>query len=113
MQMMNQLGKMRVESNVPQQRSMGLQGGYGSSSLKECIELLNATARSAPAPLDSGVGQKSTDPSQLFLLPCPNCKKAKLLLFRESPVIKRGFFNNRFWGLRVGSGHLKFKVSRA
>ena len=41
---------------------MGFQGGYGSSSLKECIELLNATAESAPAPLDSGVGQKSTDP---------------------------------------------------
>ena len=31
---------------------------------EECIELLNATANSAPAPLDSGVGQKSTDPLQ-------------------------------------------------
>ena len=46
-----------------QQSSMfGLQGGFGSSSLKECIELLNAAVESAPAPLDSGVGQKSTDP---------------------------------------------------
>ena len=35
------------------------QGGYGSSSLKECIELLNATAN-APAPLDSGVGKPGT-----------------------------------------------------
>ena len=49
-----------TESNIPQQRSTGFQGGYGSSSLKECIELLNATSNYAPAPLDSGVGQKST-----------------------------------------------------
>ena len=45
---------------------MGLQGGYGSSSLKECIELLNATSNHTPAPLDSGVGQKSTDPPQVM-----------------------------------------------
>ena len=45
---------------------MGLQGGYGSSSLKECIELLNATSSYAPAPLDSGISQKSTDPSQVM-----------------------------------------------
>ena len=57
--------KDETECIVPQQRSMGFQGGYGSSSLKECIELLNATAKSAPAPLDSGVGQKFTDPPQL------------------------------------------------
>ena len=47
-------------------RSMGFQGGYGSSSLKECIELLNATSNHAPAPLDSGVGQISTDPPQVM-----------------------------------------------
>ena len=46
-------------------RSAGFQGGIGSSSLKECIELLNATVRNSPAPLDSGVGQKITDPSQI------------------------------------------------
>ena len=40
------------------------QGGYGSSSLKECIELLNATANT-PAPLDSGVGIPRT-PSQVM-----------------------------------------------
>ena len=45
-------------------RSMGFQGGYGSSSLKECIELLHATPRHTPAPLDSGIGQKSTDSPQ-------------------------------------------------
>ena len=44
-------------------RSAGFQEGIGSSSLKECIELLNATVRNSPAPLDSGVGQKITDPS--------------------------------------------------
>ena len=56
----------REETDAPQLelRSMGFQGGYGSSSLKECIELLNATSNYAPAPLDSGVGQKPTDPSQ-------------------------------------------------
>ena len=44
-------------------RSTGFQGGIGSSSLKECIELLNATVRNSPAPLDSGIGQ-ITDPPQ-------------------------------------------------
>ena len=58
--------KEETESNNPQQRSTGFQGGYGSSSLKECIELLNATPNYAPAPLDSGVGKKSTDPPQVL-----------------------------------------------
>ena len=44
--------KEETESTIPQQKSREFQGGYGSSSLKECIELLNATANSAPAPLD-------------------------------------------------------------
>ena len=58
----------KEETDVPQLelRSMGFQGGYGSSSLKECIELLNATSNITPAPLDSGVGQKSTDPPQVM-----------------------------------------------
>ena len=51
---------------ISQQRSTGFQGGYGSSSLKECIELLNTTTKIAPAPLDSGVGKKSTDPLQVM-----------------------------------------------
>ena len=38
----------------------GISGGFGSSSLKECIELLDATVRNSPAPLDSGVGQEPT-----------------------------------------------------
>ena len=48
-----------TDSQVP--KSTGFQGGYGSSSLKECIELLNTTTKIAPAPLDSGVGN-SADP---------------------------------------------------
>ena len=59
----------REETEGPQElRSMGFQGGYGSSSLKECIELLNATSNHAPAPLDSGVGQIYTDPHQVLPL---------------------------------------------
>ena len=54
--------KEETEGTVSQQKSMDFQGGYGSSSLKECIELLEATAKYAPAPLDSGVGQNSTGP---------------------------------------------------
>ena len=50
-----------TDSQVPM--PTGFQGGYGSSSLRECIELLNTTSRIAPAPLDSGVGD-SADPPQ-------------------------------------------------
>ena len=57
--------KEETDSNIQQQRSTGFQGGYGSSSLKECIELLNATSSYAPAPLDSGLGQNSTKSKQL------------------------------------------------
>ena len=46
------------DNTVEPQRLSDFQGGYGSSSLKECIELLNTTSRIAPAPLDSGDGQK-------------------------------------------------------
>ena len=51
-----------TDSQVP--TSTGFQGGYGSSSLKECIELLNTTSRIAPAPLDSGVGNSADPPQQ-------------------------------------------------
>ena len=50
-----------TEADTLVQRSMDFQGGFGSSSLKECIELLNTTTKIAPAPLDSGVGN-SADP---------------------------------------------------
>ena len=40
--------KEETEVTVSQQKSMDFQGGYGSSSLKECIELLNATAKFCP-----------------------------------------------------------------
>ena len=56
--------KEETDDIALQQKSTDFQGGYGSSSLKECIELLNTTAKIAPAPLDSGVGQNSTDPPQ-------------------------------------------------
>ena len=64
MQLKNRLRGKKTDSNIQQQRSTGFQGGYGSSSLKECIELLNATSNYAPAPLDSGLGQKSTESPQ-------------------------------------------------
>ena len=56
----------KEEETEPQPRLGGIQGGFGSSSLKECIELLNATVCNSPAPLDSGVGQKTTVPSQVM-----------------------------------------------
>ena len=49
-----------ADSQIP--TSTGFQGGYGSSSLKECIELLNTTSRIAPAPLDSGIGNSAVPP---------------------------------------------------
>ena len=60
--------KEETDDITLQQKSTDFQGGYGSSSLKECIELLNTTAKIAPAPLDSGVGQNSTDPPQILLI---------------------------------------------
>ena len=57
--------KEETETDSPVPKSTGFQGGYGSSSLKECIELLNTTTRIAPAPLDSGVGN-SADPQQFY-----------------------------------------------
>ena len=56
-----------ADSQVPM--STGFQGGYGSSSLKECIELLNTTSRIAPAPLDSGIGD-SAGPPHMSLVFC-------------------------------------------
>ena len=58
--------KEETDDIALQQKSTDFQGGYGSSSLKECIELLDTTAKIAPAPLDSGVGQNSTDPPQVM-----------------------------------------------
>ena len=58
--------KEETDASQPELRSMGFQGGYGSSSLKECIELLNATSNHAPAPLDSVVGQETIDPPQIL-----------------------------------------------
>ena len=72
----------RKDEVEQQQRSMGFQGGVGSSSLKECIDLLNAASKSAPAPLDSGVGQKDTVPRHFLLISkekggtfCTNCSE--------------------------------------
>ena len=57
--------KEEAEADASVQRSTGFQGGFGSSSLKECIELLNTTTKIAPAPLDSGVGN-SADPQHMY-----------------------------------------------
>ena len=86
--------KEETEADASMQKSTGFQGGYGSSSLKECIELLNTTTKTAPAPLDSGVG-KSADPQQI----CPKfvpargdgilsevCQNPILTNFRQIPV---------------------------
>ena len=51
------------DNTVEPQRLSDFQGGYGSSSLKECIELLNTTSRIAPAPLNSGIGENAAVPS--------------------------------------------------
>ena len=59
-----------ADSQVPM--STGFQGGYGSSSLKECIELLNTTSRIAPAPLDSGIGKSAVPPQVMS----PNMEKS-------------------------------------
>ena len=56
--------KDESDDTVEPQRLSDFQGGYGSSSLKECIELLTTTTRIAPAPLDSGDGQKAAAPPQ-------------------------------------------------
>ena len=58
--------RLPTECTSSEQRSTGFQGGYGSSSLKECIDLLNTTTKIGPAPLDSGVGKKSPDPLQVM-----------------------------------------------
>ena len=57
------------DNTVEPQRLSDFQGGYGSSSLKECIELLNTTSRIAPAPLDSGDGQKDAIPPHFHSRP--------------------------------------------
>ena len=58
-----------VDDSHHEPRSTGFQGGYGSSSLKECIDLLNAKTarpRDTPAPLDSGVDQDSVSPPHIL-----------------------------------------------
>ena len=91
--------KEETEADTSVQKSMGFQGGYGSSSLKECIELLNTTTRIAPAPLDSGVGN-SADPQQKVDGCCWQGKQIeslrlrKIILFVQKNIIlgslKRG-----------------------
>ena len=50
-------------------------GGCGSSSLRECIELLNNTERKAPATLHSGVKMENrSDPRQVV---SPNVKESQ------------------------------------
>ena len=58
----------KKEGTDEELRSTGFQGGYGSTSLKECIELLNAKPRDTPAPLDSGVDRDSVSPPHYVVL---------------------------------------------
>ena len=56
-----------LEPVEPMQKSVLSHGGCGSSSLRECIELLNNTERNAPATLHSRVKMENTsDPLQFF-----------------------------------------------
>ena len=64
--------KEETEADSQVQTSTGFQGGYGSSSLKECIELLNTTSRVTPAPLDSGIGDSAGPPQVMS----PNMEKS-------------------------------------
>ena len=57
--------KEQTDADSQTPTSTGFQGGYGSSSLKECIELLNTTSRIAPAPLDSGIGDSAGPPHHI------------------------------------------------
>ena len=51
----------------PMPRLQNFHGGFGSESLKECIELLNTTISNSPATLHSEVGYpNSTDPLQVM-----------------------------------------------
>ena len=63
-------------------RESGLShGGCGSSSLRECIELLTNTERSAPATLHSGANKDSkSGPPQL------EPRGAELLVFVDVPL---------------------------
>ena len=55
--------------------SVSLHGGCGSSSLRECVELLNNAKRNAPATLHSGVKKEVlSDPRQVM---SPNEEKEK------------------------------------
>ena len=95
--------KEETECIVPQQRSMGFQRGYGSSSLKECIELLNAAVESTPAPLDSGVGRKSTDPPHFghFLPQIGPSSTYRFEPFFWGTPLKRAFWSIFWAGIRV------------
>ena len=81
--------KDETECTSPQQKSTGFQGGYGSSSLKECIELLNTTTKIAPSPLDSGVGKKFPDPLQIM---SPNVEES---LTDESAQLSSGSISQK------------------
>ena len=55
------------ETSEPTQMPSFSHGGCGSSSLRECIELLNHTRRNAPATLHSGVKEENpSDPLQVM-----------------------------------------------
>ena len=62
---------------MQQQLPVSSHGGCGSSSLRECIELLNNTIRKAPAALHSGIeNEESPDPPQVM---SPNMKEEQVI----------------------------------
>ena len=62
-------------------------GTCGSSSLRECIELLNNTRRNAPATLHSGVKEENpSDPLQILLKSSPE-KIRKIIRCMRIPLI--------------------------
>ena len=64
-----------LEPEESTRKSVLSHGGCGSSSLCECIELLNNIERNAPATLHSGVKVEDTsDPRQVM---CPNVEESQ------------------------------------
>ena len=80
-----------VDTQTP--KSTGFQGGYGSSSLKECIELLSATSRVTPAPLDSGIGDSAGPPQVMS----PSMEKS---LTGEETQPSSGSISHGFFSIR-------------
>ena len=65
--------KDESDNTVEPQRLSDFQGGYGSSSLKECIELLNTTSKIAPFPKISSDSKTTSSSSSSSSRTRDNC----------------------------------------